>query len=47
MQSSPAELLSDRPEGEVEAVLAWHNGEARAAIETSLKDCGTCASNWF
>ncbi len=25
---------------EVEAVLTWHNGDARAAIATLLHDCG-------
>ena len=39
MPSSPAELLSEHPETDVEAVLAWHDGDARAAIETLLKDC--------
>jgi hypothetical protein len=31
--------LSEQPEADVEAVLAWHDGDARAAIETLLKDC--------
>ena len=39
MQSNPAELLSEQPEADIEAVLAWHDGDARAAIETLLKDC--------
>lgn len=39
MPSSPAELLSEPPETDIDAGLAWHDGDARAAIETLLKDC--------
>lgn len=39
MPSSPAELLSEQPGADVELVLAWHHGDARAAIATLLEDC--------
>ncbi len=31
--------LTDQPIEELEAALAWHNGDARATIRTLLADC--------
>ncbi|MCL6708607.1 hypothetical protein M8R20_16560 [Pseudomonas sp. R2.Fl] len=35
--SAPAPQVTD--EDEVEAALAWHQGDARAALRTLLDDC--------
>ncbi|KAB1086380.1 hypothetical protein F4V91_08015 [Neorhizobium galegae] len=38
MQSSPAEFLSDQQGPDVDAVLAGHENDARAAISTLLDE---------
>ena len=39
MKTARATVEAD-VEDEVEAVLDWHHGDARAAIATLLRDCG-------
>lgn len=39
MSAGIAEKIPDELRFEVEAVLAWHENDARAAIATLLQDC--------
>lgn len=39
MSSVPAQYQAQTEEDPVEAALAWHNGDARAAIATLMEDC--------